>query len=250
MVAGAGTAVTVVSNGTPRRRGPARWAAAAGLFAAAVALTLGAAPDTTASAAPKPTPTKSAAKKPAAPKPEVIKIVGDQVSDPIVVKQAEQSRLYGALYDEFAWIGTADAQTGALPADKLGPKYTVTIATKDDKALQVFDLYPLAAGGPRAHRPQNEPTGLRADAWVYGRLTMSEALRISGVPLKAKTDVVPGGVGGGIGTDINVREPSDPVDGVNSYFSQIRRLFLLNGAVIVLVMFGLAGVAFLIRRKV
>jgi hypothetical protein len=30
----------------------------------------------------------------------------------------------------------------------------------------------------------------------------------------------------------------------------MRRLFLLNGAVLVVILFGLAGIAFLIRRRV
>ena len=37
---------------------------------------------------------------------------------------------------------------------------------------------------------------------------------------------------------------------MNSFLGQMRGLFLLNGAVLVVILFGLAGIAFLIRRRV
>ncbi|MFD0517452.1 hypothetical protein [Paractinoplanes durhamensis] len=78
---------------------------------------------------------------------------------------------------------------------------------------------------------------------------MSETLRLSGVPLKAKPDVLPGGIGGGIGTDLKSGE-LDPVAGMSHFLSEMRRLLLLNGAVLAVIVFGLAGIAFMIRRKV
>lgn len=207
----------------------------AGAIVASAALAIGAAP-TAASAAPKP-----------APKPSAVQIVGKDVPGKIVV-QRDQPKLFSTLLDEVTWLAAATPQTATPQAAKLGPKYTVTVLI-GAKPTQVYDLYPAAAGGPRAHRPAKQPTGKKADGWFYGRLTMSETLRVAGVPLKAKPDVVAGGIGGGIGQDINVAD-ADPVASVNEFFGQVRQLFLLNGAVLVVIFVGLAGIAFLIRRRV
>lgn len=78
---------------------------------------------------------------------------------------------------------------------------------------------------------------------------MSESLRLSGAPLKAKPDVVHGGIGGGIGEDVAGKE-YDPVQSMSDVFTEVRRLFLLNGAILVIILSGLAGMAFLIRRRI
>jgi hypothetical protein len=78
---------------------------------------------------------------------------------------------------------------------------------------------------------------------------MSESLRLSGVPLKEKPDVVSGGIGGGIGEDVDGNE-LDPIEGVTDVLADLRRLFLLNGAVLLVIMLGLGGIAYLIRRRV
>jgi hypothetical protein len=218
------------------RRAITRFITVAGAMVAVVALSIGTAPGA-ASAAPK-----------AAPKPTAVQIVGKNVPNKIVVQQRTEPRLFAALLDEVNWLSSAKPQTAAPAAAKLGPKYTVTVLIKD-KANQIYDLYPLAAGGPRAHRAAQQPTGKKADGWFYGRLTMSESLRVAGVPLKAKQDVVNGGLGGGVGEDINVRDP-DPVAGVNRFLGRMRQLLLLNGAVLAAILFGLAGISFLIRRRV
>ena len=97
----------------------------------------------------------------------------------------------------------------------------------------------MAAGGPRAFRPAKQPTGKKAAGWFYGRLTMSESLRLGGVPLKEKPDVVSGGIGGGIGEDV-ASDELDPVEGVNDFLTELRQLFLLNGAVLLVILMGLA----------
>ncbi|MFI5896434.1 hypothetical protein ACIA5D_40680 [Actinoplanes sp. NPDC051513] len=212
-----------------------RLLSAAGAIAVAGALALGTAP--AAQAAPKP---------PA--KPTSIQIKGTDVSGTLIVDQTDGTRLFDTLLAEVNWMASAKPQTVAPKADKLGPKFTLTVVAKTIP-LQVYDLYPMAAGGPRAHRPANQPSGKKADGWFYGRLTMSETLRLSGVPLKARPDVVGGGIGGGVGEDISVGE-LDPVAGVNGFLSRMRELLLLNGAVLIVILFGLAGIAFVIRRRV
>ena len=213
-----------------------RFAAAIGVMLAGFAVVLGSVPFA-AQAAPK-----------ASSKPTAVTIVGTGISGKLTVQAADQPGIFNQLLSEVNWLATAKPQAATQKANKLGPKYTLTVLVKD-KATYVYDLYPLAAGGPRAHRPAKQPSGKKADGWFYGRLTMSESLRISGVPLAAKPDVVSGGIGGGVGAGV-VDDQLDPVAGINDFLAEMRRLLLLNGAVVVVILFGLASIAFLIRRRV
>ena len=217
------------------RKAITRLAAATGTLAAAAVLTIGLTP-VAAQAAPKP-----------APKPDIVQITGEELPGTIVVELAEQDRLFANLLLEVSWMSNEPGQAAA-PKVKLGPKYTLTVLNKTTP-MQVYDLYPMAAGGPRAVRPADQPGGKKATGWFYGRLTMPETLRVSGVPLQAKPDVVGGGIGGGIGENLSAEE-LDPVAEVNVFLGEMRRLFLLNGAVLISIMVGLAGIAFLIRRRV
>jgi hypothetical protein len=210
-----------------------RVVSAAAALAVTAALAIGAGPAT---AAPKP-----------APRPTAIYIEGKGIKQ-IVVQQQADTRFFANLLGEVNWMANARPQTGTPKADKLGPKYTVTVLVKT-APVQVYDVYPLAAGGPRAHRPAKQPSGKKADGWFYGRLTLPESLRVSGVPLKAKPDVVGGGIGGGVGEKLAADEV-DPVTEVNNFLEQMRRLFLLNGAILIVILFGLAGISFFIRRRV
>jgi len=214
-----------------------RFVTAAGATAATVALAIGVMP-VAAGAAPKPPPS-----------PTAVQISGTSITGKLVIQQADQPRLFSTLLDEVSWLATAKPQTGAPATGKLGPKYTATVLVKNSPT-QVYDLYPLASGGPRAHRAARQPGDRKAtDGWFYGRLTMPVTLQACGVPLQAKLDVVAGGIGGGVGQDINV-DQIDPVTGLNHFLNEMRQIFLLNGAVLVVILFGLAGIAFLIRRRV
>ncbi|HEU4346504.1 MAG TPA: hypothetical protein VFR35_01825 [Actinoplanes sp.] len=184
----------------------------------------------------------------APPKPTSITITGRGMAEKLIVDAAKRSEVFQLLLSEVSWLATATPQASAPKASKLGPKYVLTVYAKN-APQQIYVLYPLASGGPRAYRPAKQPTGKKKDGWFYGRLTRSQSLRVSGVPIKAKTDVINGGIGGGIGEEVTAEEV-DPIANINDYLAQIRRLFLLNGAVLVVVLFGLAGVAYLIRRRV
>jgi hypothetical protein len=180
--------------------------------------------------------------------PTSAQIAGKGIADgKLVIQQAERPELFQMLMSEVSWLANATPQTTPPTAKKLGPRYTVTLYTKNT-AQQTYDLYPLASGGPRAHRPAKQPSGKKVDGWFYGRLTMSETLRFSGVPLAAKPDVVNGGIGGGVADDVSTK--IDPVEKVNTFLADLRRLFLLNGAVLVVILFGLGGISYLIRRRV
>ncbi len=211
-----------------------RLVSAAGATAVAVALAAGAVPGV-AHAAPKPA------------KPTAVQVTGKGIAEPIVVQQDTTPGLYALLVNEVNWLASAKPQTSAPKSAKLGEKYTITLLVKD-APHQVYDLYPLAAGGPRAYRPAKQPSGKKAAGWFYGRLSMSESLRMSGAPLKAKPDVVHGGIGGGIGEDL--KPEVDPVESMNEVFTEVRRLFLLNGAILLVILTGLGGMAFLIRRRI
>lgn len=229
----------------------ARLLSATGVFAAGVVLSAGLAPAGAAQAATPagPVAAGSALAAPKAPaKPTAVQISGKFPGGSLTVQQAERNDLFSRLLSEVSWLATTTPTTSKPAADKLGPKFTVTVLIKD-KAHQIYDLYPNAAGGPRAYRPAKQPTGKKTAGWFYGRLTMSESLRLSGVPLKEKPDVVSGGIGGGVGEDVDA-EALDPVEGVNDVLADMRRLFLLNGAVLLTILLGLGGIAFLIRRRV
>ncbi|BCJ45116.1 hypothetical protein GCM10010168_69170 [Actinoplanes ianthinogenes] len=240
------------------RRALKRVATAAGALTVAAALALGTTP-----AAAQATPagrsgttaaTKPATKPSAQPKPQPngLHITGQGVpAEGIKVLQTEDPKLFRMLFSEVGWLAAAQPQASPPgKTAKLGPKYTVKVLI-GEKAAQEYELYPLATGGPRAHRPAQQPgtTKRQVDGWFYGRQSMSESLRLSGVPLKAKPDVVNGGIGGGIGETLDQSE-LDPVSGAGHLFGQMRQLLLLNGAVLLVILTGLAGMAFLIRRRV
>lgn len=219
------------------RKALPRFVAATGLMLVSAAIMLGFMP-AAGQAAPK-----------AATTPTTVTIAGKGITGKITVQSADQPGIFNQLLSEVDWLATTKPQTTAPKANKLGAKYTLTILIKD-KATYSYDLYPEASGGPRAFRPGKQPNGKKVAAgWFYGRLTMSESLRISGVPLTEKADVVTAGIGGGLGAE-PINDTSDPAAGINDFLSQLRQLFLLNGAVVVTILLGLAGISFLIRRKV
>jgi hypothetical protein len=180
-------------------------------------------------------------------KPSTIEIV-DKDKNKYSIHEADHKPLFARVLGEFSWMATATPTTTKPANAKLGDKYTVTVLA-GGKANQVYDIYPLAAGGPRAYRPASQPTGKKAAGWFYGRLTMSESMRIAGVPIEQRVDVVAGGIGGGVGKEVDDEE-MDAVAKSQEVVGEFQRLFLLNGAVLVIVLAGLAGVAFLIRRRV
>jgi len=212
-----------------------RFLSATGALLAALVVTVGATP-VAAHAAPK-----------AKIKVTGVSISGKDMRDTKITPD-QRPDVFELLYSEVSWLATATPQTYALKAKQLGPKYTLSVLVKD-KPHQVYEMYPLAVGGPLAHRPAKQPSGKVQDGWFFGRQTMPESLRIGGVPLEPRSDLMIGGIGGGVAEQSQAKE-IDPVENVNAFLAQMRQLFLLNGAVLVIILFGLAGMAFLIRRRV
>ncbi|MCW6009303.1 hypothetical protein K1W54_32890 [Micromonospora sp. CPCC 205371] len=181
--------------------------------------------------------------------PTAVTIAGDGLAQPITVQAAEKPELFNAVLSQVSWL-QGKGQTSSPKPDKLGPKYTVTVVV-GDAAKQTFDLYPLATGGPRAFRPAKQPDkkAKTTAAWFYGRLTMSETLRAAGVPLPEQIDTLHsgGGVGGGERVfDDNTLNPGRDLD---ELLTDLRQMLLLNGAVVVVITLGLAGIALLVRRR-
>ena len=54
---------------------------------------------------------------------------------------------------------------------------------------------------------------------------------------------------GGVGEEV-ASDELDPLAVGNDVLADLRRLFLLNGAVLLAILLGLGGIAFLIRRRV
>ena len=116
---------------------------------------------------------RSAAPKAPA-KPTSVQIVGKDITDKIIVEPADGSRASSTRCSARSAGWPRPSRRPPRPkANKLGPKYTADRAGQDTPPQQVYDLYPVAAGGPRAHRPAKQPGGKQvADGWFYGRLTM------------------------------------------------------------------------------
>jgi hypothetical protein len=183
---------------------------------------------------------------PKPPKPTALTLKSEGMAD-ITVTAAEKPRLFADLLEEVSYLSAAGGQIAAPKPASLGRKYTVNIQY-DNKPRFTYDLYPLANGGPKAYRPAAQPDKKKTSAaWFLGRMTMSEALRIAGAPIPEKPDVMSGGIGGGTRV---IPEDSLPTGrDLDSLLAELRRLMLLNGGVVLVVLFMLAGVALIIRHR-
>lgn len=181
----------------------------------------------------------------AQPGPTEVTITGAGLDEPVSLTAESDPERFTAIIDQVNWL--TGAGHPASKTDALGPKYTVVVLV-NGIATQTYDLYPLAQGGPRAFRPATQPDQRKTtNAWFFGRLNMSEALRAAGAPLPEQRDVLSGGIGGGsrmIPDDgIGAREQ---IDGV---LTDLRRLVLLDGAILLTIAAGLAGIALMVRRR-
>ncbi len=212
-----------------------RIAGAAGALAVAAAMVFALAPSP-ASAAP--------AKKP---KPDAVTITGAKAPSGLTVRAADDPELFASVYGQVNWLADATPQMGPPKRDRLGDKYVVTILI-GTAAQQAYELYPNAVGGPRAYRPAKQPKGKATPGWFYGRLSMPLTLRMSGVDLPEDTSLITGGFGGG--ARVADDGPVDYAKDVDGFLGELRQLVLLNGAVVLTIAVGLAGMSYLVRRKV
>lgn len=191
----------------------------------------------------------SAAPASAAPEssqPNTLTISGEGLVEPVVLDAESEPELFAAVLDQVSWLRGRGHP--APPKDEdLGPKYTVVLL-RDDVAIETYDLYPLAPGGPRAYRPAEQPDDRKTSAaWFFGRLNMPETLRAAGAPLPARQDV--------LGSDYRRSErvitdgifgADEKLDGI---ITDLQRVVLLDAAVVLAIAVGLAGISLLVRRR-
>ncbi|MDP9791743.1 hypothetical protein J2S43_000255 [Catenuloplanes nepalensis] len=179
-------------------------------------------------------------------KPTAVILSGDDLEDSVEITEEDGDELFSAMLSQVSWL-TGESGRAAVPdRSKLGPKYTVVIRY-GDKDRYSYDLYPLAEGGPRAFRPGEQPDGRATEAWFFGRLNMPNALRLAGAPLPETTDVMTGGIGGG--ERINEQQAVDPAGDLFAGMGGLRGMLAVNAGVLLLITGGLAGIAFLARRR-
>lgn len=200
---------------------------------------------------------------PDAPGPTAVSLTGPNINEALTVQAKDGERLFKELLSEVDWLWTRAANAPAPEAAALGPKFRLTVLI-EDKPAQLYDIYPLAVGGPRVFRPADQPQGKVAEAWFYGRVSMPETLQNIGVPLVLPSGGNPGtaGGGGGTGTGVTgggvagpgVKQPgkADPQasgPSIGKVLSEWQRGVLLvgGGALVLLLMLG--GVSLLIRRR-
>lgn len=174
-------------------------------------------------------------------------------AQPFTVRAETEPDLFAALLNEVQWLAYGPGQANAPDAGKLGPKVAMVVFV-NDVPKQAYDLYPLAAGGPRAFRPNKQPDGRTGgDAWFLARLSLPDTLRTAGVPLSGGPQLIAaggdnGGTGGGTGSSDGPEftQVGDFAEVLGAW----RQVLLLNGAVVLIIAAGLAGISWLIRRKV
>lgn len=181
--------------------------------------------------------------------PTAITITGPGLVEPLIVRPEDDPELFAAVHSQVNWL-TGRGQSGAPRAETLGPKYSVVVHV-GESARHSYDLYPLARGGPRAYRPATQPGKRKTTAaWFYGRLNMPEALHAAGVPLPTPSGTVITGVGGiGGGTRMIPENALDPAEEIDRMLTDLRRLMLLNAAVLLTITVGLACATVLLHRR-
>jgi hypothetical protein len=122
----------------------------------------------------------------AADQPDSLTIGSADLKKPISVRATGDLDLFNALLRQVDWMAGQAGDPIRPDPTKLGPKYTLTVFVKN-AAAQVYDLYPQAPGGPRAHRPAAQPHSRTTEAWFYASVAMPDTLQAAGVPLPQPT---------------------------------------------------------------
>ncbi len=180
-------------------------------------------------------------------KPTTVKIASEKLAADLTVTEQAESMLFQDLIEQVTWLSTLPGQIGAPAEDKRGPKYTLTVLA-GATPQQTYELYPSAEGGPRVYRPSEQPKGKVNDGWFYGRVTMSEDLRHCGAPLVPSSELLVGGEGGG--GKMDGPQLTNPDVNLPEVLGELKQLVLLNGVVVLAIAVGLAGMSWVIRRRI
>lgn len=179
--------------------------------------------------------------------PDLLTITSDELPEPLVVRAEEASRLVHALHSEVSWLTGRSATAEEPDEETLGPRYTLDVHI-DGEARHRYELYPLAEGGPRVFRPEEQPGERMTDpAWFFGRLSMPDTLYAAGIEIPGAQPRVSGGGGGGVDPAPELTEPPADASGVLKTWWEGMQLVALVALAIAA---GLAAVALLIRRRV
>ncbi len=114
--------------------------------------------------------------------PTALRIEGGGLSAPVSVRDAGQHDLFNRLLHQMSWMAGGSGDPMKPDQATLGPKYVLTVLV-EDKAVQAYDVYPQATGGPRVHRPVDQPQGRVGEAWFYVSISVPELMRAAGVPI-------------------------------------------------------------------
>lgn len=179
---------------------------------------------------------------------EQVTITGIDIPDELVVRAEDRPELCSSLYSEVDWlVGRKGDASEPDDPETLGAEYTLVVHI-DGEPRHRFHLYPLAEGGPKAFRPAEQPGDRTVKkAWFYARLSMPQTLEAAGVPLTGEPVPPNGGTGGG---EPAPEETEEPQRSAFAFLDEWRYGMLLTGAVVVAIVAGLGGAAYLIRRKV
>ena len=86
----------------------------------------------------------------AADPPNAISVKGPGLPQTLTVRASAQPDLFAALLRQVSWMAGQAGDPIQPDPTKLGPAYSLTVYI-GTAAVQVYDLYPQAPGGPRAH---------------------------------------------------------------------------------------------------
>jgi hypothetical protein len=114
--------------------------------------------------------------------PTALRIEGGSLSEPVSLRDAGQHDLFNRLLHQVSWMAGGNGDPMKPDQATLGPKYLLTVYA-GDKAVQRYDVYPQAGGGPRVHRPVDQPQGRVGEAWFYVSISVPELMRAAGVPI-------------------------------------------------------------------
>lgn len=177
-----------------------------------------------------------------------ITIRGDDLPDPVVVRATSAPQLTALLHAEVSWLVGRSATAEEPDQDTLGPRYVLDVHI-DGEVRHRYEMYPLAEGGPRVFRPEDQPGGRTADpAWFFGRLSMPDTLYSAGIEIPGAQPRVPGGGGGGGPAPEATAPPAGA--GTDGMMAAWREGVLLTALVALGIVIGLALVALLIRTRV
>jgi hypothetical protein len=131
----------------------------------------------------------SVAAVPVAPRPawaadptDSLSIEGDGLSEPIVVRPVSRGDLFSLLLAHVSGMVTGAGDVMTVDRGGLGPRYTVMLWVRTTPA-HTLDVYPVASGGPRGHRPAASRPAKVTEAWFYAPVDLPYLLRLTGVPL-------------------------------------------------------------------